>query len=84
MTCWSTDESWDTTLVLAVLWMDGRCVMSERVRGFVLPVSVDPHEMSWVEVALALALLCQDLKPEDLLRPFHLMWSFKKLNLSSI
>ena len=40
--------------------------------------------MSWAEAALALAPLCEYLKPGDLLRPFLLMWVFKKLNLSLI
>ena len=31
MTFWSADDSWDTTFVLAVLQMDGWCVVSERV-----------------------------------------------------
>ena len=48
----------------------------------ILSVSVKPLEMLWAEAAIALAPLCGDWKPEDLLRPFLLMWVFKKLNLS--
>ena len=44
--------------------------------------SVDPREISWAEVALALAPLWGDLNLENLLRPFHLMWVFEKFNLS--
>ena len=84
MTCWLIAESWVTTQVLAVLQMDGWCVVSERMLVSILSVSVDPREMSWDEAALKLAPLCGDLKPEDLLRPFLLMWVFQKLNLSRI
>ena len=48
----------------------------------ILSVSVDPCEMSWAEAALALAPLCGNLNVEDLLRPFFVMWVFKKLNSS--
>ena len=82
MTCWLTDEGWDTTLVLAMLKMAGWCVVSEWMLASILSVSMDPCAMSWAEAALALAPLCGDLKPEDFLRPFLLMWVFKKLNLS--
>ena len=81
MSCLSTDEGWDATLIL-VLQMDGWCVVSEQMLVSILSVSVDPREMSLAEVALALAPLCGDLKTEDLLRPFLLIWLFKKLNLS--
>ena len=67
MTCLSTDEGWNTTLVLIVLPMDGWCVVSEWMLVSILSVSVDPHEMSLVKAALALAPLCGDLKAEDLL-----------------
>ena len=66
MTCWPTDEGWDTTLVLALLQMDGWCVVPERMLVSILSVSVDLHV---------------DLKAEDLLSPLLLMWVFKKLNL---
>ena len=56
--------------------------VSEWMLVFKLSVSVDPREMSWAEAALALALPCGDLNPEDLLRLILLMWVFKKLNLS--
>ena len=56
MTCWLTDEHWDTTLGLA---MDGCCVLSEHMLISILSVSVDPMEMSWGEAALALAPLCR-------------------------
>ena len=57
--------------------------VSEQMLVSILLVSVDPWaEMSWAEAALALAPLCGDLKPKDLLRPFLLTWVFKKLNLS--
>ena len=68
MTCWSTNESWDTTL--ALLLMTGWFVVSGWMLGSILSVSVDPHEKSWAETALALAPLCGDLKPEELLRQF--------------
>ena len=41
------------------------CV-SERMLVSVLSVSMHPHKISWAEAALA--FLCGDLKPEDLLR----------------
>ena len=81
MTCWVTDD-WDTTLILAVLQMDGWSVVSGWMLVSIRSVSVDTCEMLWAEAALALAPLCGDLKPEDLLRPFLLMRVFKKLNLS--
>ena len=56
MTCWSTDEGWGTLHVLAVLQMDDSCSMSERMLVSILPVSVDPLEISWAEAALALVL----------------------------
>ena len=80
MTCGSSDEGWDTTLVLVVLQMDGWCVVSEWMLVSILSVSMDPREISWAEAAMA--LLYVDLTPEDLLRPFLLMGIFKKLNLS--
>ena len=52
MTCWSTGEGWDTTLVLAVQQMDGWCVVSDKMLVCMLSVSVDPCEMSWAEAAL--------------------------------
>ena len=67
MTCWSTDQGWDTTLVLVVLAMDG-CVVSEQMLVSILSVSVDHHEMLWDEAALE--PLCGDSNLEDLLRPF--------------
>ena len=73
MTRWSTDEGRNTTLVLAVLQIVGWCVVSERMLVSILSVSLDPHEMSRAEAALALASLRGSLKPEDLLRPFFLM-----------
>ena len=53
MICWSTDEGWDTRVVLAV---DGRwvSVVLERMLVSLLSVSVDPCEMSWAGAALAL------------------------------
>ena len=39
------------------------------------------NEMLWTEATQALARFCGYLNPEDLLRPFLLMWLFKKLNL---
>ena len=71
--CWSTDRGWDTTLVLAVLQMDGWCAVSERMLVSILSVTMHSREMSWTEARLALTPLCGDLKPEDLLRPFLLM-----------
>ena len=44
----------------------------EWMLASILPVSVDPREMPYAETALALAPLCGDLMPEDLL-----MWVFK-------
>ena len=76
MTYWLTDEGWDTSLVLAVLQVGDWCVVSELMLVSILSVSVDPYEMLWAEPVLALSL-CGDLKPEDLLRPFLLMWVFK-------
>ena len=63
MACWLTDEGWDTTLVLAVLHMDGWCIVSEWMLVFILPVSVNPREILWA--AAALAPLCGDLKAEE-------------------
>ena len=54
----------------------------EQMLASVLLVTVDPREMSCAETALALAPLYGDLEPKDLLRPFLLMWLFKKLNFS--
>ena len=48
---------WNTTLVLAVLLMDGWCVVPDRMIVFILSVFIDPREMSWSEAALALAHL---------------------------
>ena len=79
MTCWSTDEGWDTTLVLEVLQMNDWCVVSERMVVSTLSVSVNPLEM-WA--ATALAPLYGDLKAEDLPSPFLLIWVILKLNLS--
>ena len=53
-------------------WLAG--VVSEQILVSILSVSMDPHEMSCAEAALALALPCGDLKSEDLLRSFLLMW----------
>ena len=64
MTCWSTDEGWNTTLVLEVVQMDGWCIVLEYMPVSILSVSVDPHERLWAEAA-ALAPLCEGLKPED-------------------
>ena len=83
MTCWSTDEGWDTPLLL-VLQMDDWCFVSERMLIAILSVSVNPCEMLWAEAALALTPLCGDLKPEYFLRPFLLMWLFQTLHLSWI
>ena len=69
-------------MVLAVLLIDGWCFVPEQMLVSILSVSMNSYEMSWAEAELALAPLCGDLKPEDLLRPFLLMWVFKKLNLS--
>ena len=79
MACWSTDETWDPTLGLA---MNGWDVVSQPMLISILSVSVDPCEMSWAEAALALAPHCEDLKPENLLSPFFLMCVCKQLNLS--
>ena len=76
MTFCSTDEGWDTTLVLAVLQIDDWCVVSEWRLVSILPVPVDLHEMTWA------GLLSGDLNPKDLLRIFLLMWVSKNLNLS--
>ena len=84
MTCWLTDEGWDTTLVLAVLAKNGWCAFPEWMLVSILSVSVDLHEMLWGEVALALAPICGDLNLGDLLRPFLLIWVSIKLNLSRI
>ena len=63
MTCWSTDESWNSPLLLVLLQMVGWSVVSEEMLVFILSVSVDPLEMSWAETTLALPPLCDDLKP---------------------
>ena len=54
MTCWSTEEGWDTTIALGVLAKYSWGVVSEQILVSVLSESVDPHDMFWVEAALAL------------------------------
>ena len=66
------------TVVVAVLHKDGWCVVSEQMLVSILSVTMDPHEMSWAETALGLTPLCGDLNLKDLLRPFLLIWFFKK------
>ena len=78
MTYWSTHEGLDTILILAVLQMDGFCVVSERMLISILSVSVDPRDMPWTEDASALAPLCGDLILKDWLSPFLLMCVFRK------
>ena len=56
--------------------------MSEQMLVSILSVSVNPHEMSSAEAELALPPRCGDLNLKDLLRPFLLIWVFKKFNLS--
>ena len=56
MASWLTDEGWDTTLVLAVVPMDGSCVVSERMLVSILSVSMDPCEMLWAETVLNLVM----------------------------
>ena len=80
MTCWFANDGWDTTLVLAVLQMPGWCVVSEWMLVSILSVSVDPRGMLCADAALA--PLCGDLKPEDLLRPFISMCVLKNIKLS--
>ena len=61
-------------------WKNGWLVCCIRAYATpILSVSMDHHEMQWPEAALVLLPLCKDLKPEDLLRPFLLMW-VKTLN----
>ena len=48
--CWSTDDGWDTALVLAVLAMDGWCVVSERM--LIIMLSVEAWDQLCVELAL--------------------------------
>ena len=43
---------------------------------------MDPYDVLWTEADLELPPLCGGLKPDDLLKPFRLMWVFKKFNLS--
>ena len=62
MTCWSTDEDLDTTLVLPVLQTDGWCVA-----GFHNAVSLDPRVRSRAKTVLSLAAIPSDLKPEEAL-----------------
>ena len=50
----------------------------------ILSMLVESVEMSCAEAADALAPRAGDLKAEDFLSPFHLMYIFKKLNLSWI
>ena len=82
MTCWSTDEGSDTTIVLAVLAKYSWGVVSEQILVSVLSESVDPHDMFRAEAALTLTPLCGDLNLEVLLRSFLFMWPFKNWNLS--
>ena len=56
--------------------------VSEWMLVSILSVFVDPHEMLWAEAALALPPLGGGLNPENLLRPFLLMWIFKNSKLS--
>ena len=62
--------------------MEGQCVASVSMLVPILSLSMGPHDILWAAAAPALARLCGDLKAEDLLSPFNLMWVFKKLNLS--
>ena len=57
-------------------------MLSQQMLVSILLVSVDRREISRSVAALALVPLCGDLKAENLLNPFLLMWVFKKLNLS--
>ena len=61
-----------------MLQMDG----PEWMLVSILSVLVDFRKVSWTQAALALACLCGELKPEDLLSPFFLMLVIKNLNLS--
>ena len=63
---------------MILLQMYGWYVVSEQMLVYILSVSVDPHEMLWAKAAMALAPLCGDLKPEDLLMPFFCYGLFKK------
>ena len=62
--------------------MDGWCVLSEWMLLSILSASVDPCEVPWAETARVLAPPCGDLKLGYLLKPFLLMWVFKKFNSS--
>ena len=79
MTWWSTVECLVTTLGLVT---EGCSVVSDCMLISIQSVSVEPLEMSFAEVAGALAPQARDLKPVDLLNPLPLMCVFKKLNLS--
>ena len=69
-------------MVLAVLQMNGRCVVSEGMLVCMLSISVTVVKCCGLRLALALAPFSSDLKPEDLLRPFLRMWVSKNINLS--
>ena len=75
MTCWSTDERWETALGLVA---KNCIVVSNRMLISILSMSVEPLEMLCAEAADALAPWAGYLNPEDL----HLICVFKKLNLS--
>ena len=77
--CKQIDKGWDTTMVLAVLQMNGWCVVSEGMLVCMLSVSVTVVKCCGLRLALALAPFSGDLKPEGLLRPFLRVWVSKKL-----
>ena len=79
MTCWSTEECWKPALGFVT---EGCILVSDHMLISKLSLLVKPLEMSCAEAAGALVPWDRDLKPEDLLRPLHLMCIFKKLNLS--
>ena len=49
-------------------------MVSDRMLVSILSVSVEPMEMSCVQAVDALAPRAGDLKAEDLLSPFHLIY----------
>ena len=55
------------------------CVVSDHMLISIPSVSVEPLEMSCAEAAFALVPRARDLKPEDLLSPFLLIYVLKKL-----
>ena len=57
---------------------EGFIVVSDLMLISILSVSVEALEMLCAKTADALALWDGDLMPDDLLRPLHLMYVFKK------